>query len=52
MNKVKTYVSHPAYLALGAFLAAWSNADFALDYKSVLFAILAGNFGYATPKKK
>ena len=45
-------MKHPAVLAIGAFLAAWSISDFALDYRSILSAVLAGVFGYATPKKK
>ena len=45
-------MKHPAVLALGAFLAAWSGSNFDLDYKAVLAAVLAGVFGYATPKKK
>jgi len=40
------------FLLAGAFLAAWANSDFALDYRSILWAVLAGIFGYATPKKK
>ena len=44
-------IKHPAYLAAGAFLAAWAASNFAADYRSVLWALLAGVFGYATPKK-
>lgn len=44
-------IKNPSLLYVGAFLAAWANSDFALDYKSVLLAVLAGVFGYATPKK-
>jgi len=35
----------------GAFLSAWAASNFALDYRAVLWAVLAGVFGYATPKK-
>lgn len=45
-------MKHPAFLALGAFLAAWSATNFEPDYRAVLSALLAGVFGYATPKKK
>lgn len=45
-------MKNPYVLTLGAFLAAWAGSDFALDYRSVLLAVLAGVFGYATPKKK
>ena len=44
-------MKNPYVLTVGAFLAAWAGSSFALDYRSVLFAILAGVFGYATPKK-
>ena len=42
---------NPYLLTAGAFLAAWAGSNFAADYRSVLFAILAGVFGYTTPKK-
>lgn len=45
-------MKHPALLAVGSFLAAWSISDFALDYRALLTAALVGIFGYATPKKK
>jgi hypothetical protein len=45
-------IKHPIYLTAGAFLAAWAGSEFSLDYRAVLFAILSGVFGYATPKKK
>lgn len=45
-------VNNPYVLTLGAFLAAWAGSEFALDYRSILWAIVAGVFGYATPKKK
>ena len=44
-------IKHPAYLAAGAFLAAWASSNFALDYRAVLMAVLSGVFGYASPKK-
>lgn len=44
-------MKNPYFLTIGAFLAAWAGSNFALDYQSVLFAVLAGVFGYATPKK-
>jgi hypothetical protein len=45
-------IKNPYVLTLGAFLAAWAGSDFSLDHRAVLFAILSGVFGYATPKKK
>jgi Ca2+/Na+ antiporter len=42
----------PSVLTVGAFLAAWAGSNFSPDYRSVLMAVLAGVFGYATPKKK
>jgi hypothetical protein len=44
-------MKNPAILTSGAFLAAWGASNFALDYRSVLWAVLAGVFGYATPKR-
>jgi hypothetical protein len=44
-------MKNPAILTAGAFLAAWAASNFALDYRSVLWAVLAGVFGYATPKR-
>jgi hypothetical protein len=45
-------MKHPAVVALGAFLAVWgTTSNFSLDYRSVLGSIVAGVFGYATPKK-
>lgn len=38
------------YAAL-AFLAAWQGADFALDYRAVLGAIVSAGLGYASPKR-
>jgi hypothetical protein len=42
---------NPYILAAGAFLAAWSASNFDTDYRAILFAILSGLFGYATPKR-
>ena len=44
-------IKNPAILAAGAFLAAWSASNFNLDYRAILFAVLSGVFGYATPKR-
>lgn len=45
-------IKHPALVALGAFLAVWgTTSNFALDYRSILGAIVAGVFGYASPKR-
>jgi hypothetical protein len=44
-------MKNPAYLAAGAFLAAWAASNFEPDYRAVLWAVLSGIFGYATPKK-
>jgi hypothetical protein len=44
-------MKNPAILAAGAFLAAWSATNFDIDYRAILFAVLSGVFGYATPKK-
>jgi hypothetical protein len=44
-------MKNPYVLTTGAFLAAWAGSSFAPDYRSILFAVLAGVFGYATPKK-
>ena len=38
-------------LAAGAFLAAWASSNFDLDYRAILWAVLSGVFGYASPKK-
>ena len=45
-------IKNPIVLTAGAFLAAWAGSDFSLDYRAILWAVLAGVFGYATPKKK
>ena len=45
-------MKHPAVISLGAFLAVWgTTSNFALDYRSILGAVVAGVFGYASPKK-
>jgi len=44
-------MKNPLVLTAGAFLSAWAASNFALDYRAVLWAVLAGVFGYATPKK-
>ena len=44
-------MKNPIFLMSGAFLSAWAGSNFAADYRAVLWAILAGVFGYATPKK-
>ena len=42
----------PAVIAVGAFLAVWgTTSNFALDYRAILGALVAGVFGYASPKK-
>lgn len=45
-------LKNPYALTAGAFLAAWAGTNFALDYRAILFSVLSGVFGYATPKKK
>ena len=44
-------MKNPAYLAVGAFLAAWASSNFEADYRAILWAVLSGVFGYASPKK-
>jgi hypothetical protein len=45
-------IKHPAVVSLGAFLAVWgTTSNFDLNYRSILGALVAGFFGYATPKK-
>lgn len=44
-------MKNPYILTIGAFLAAWAATDFEVNYRAILLAILAGVFGYATPKK-
>jgi hypothetical protein len=45
-------MKHPALIALGAFLAVWgTTSNFSLDYRAVLGSIVAGVFGYASPRK-
>ena len=45
-------MKNPAVLTIGAFLAAWAGSEFALDYRAILWAVVAGVFGYAKPKSK
>jgi hypothetical protein len=43
---------NPYVMSLGAFLAVWgTTSNFSLDYRSILGSLVAGVFGYATPKK-
>lgn len=45
-------MKNPYVMSLGAFLAVWgTTSNFALDYRSILGSIVAGVFGYASPKK-
>ena len=44
-------MKNPAFLTGGAFLSAWAASNFDIDYRAILLAVLAGVFGYATPKK-
>ena len=44
-------MKNPAVLAVGAFLAAWASTNFDVDYRAILWAVLSGVFGYASPKK-
>jgi hypothetical protein len=44
-------LKNPIVLAAGAFLAAWSATNFDADYRAILWAILSGVFGYASPKR-
>ncbi|CAB5222175.1 hypothetical protein UFOVP360_13 [uncultured Caudovirales phage] len=44
-------LKNPIILAAGAFLAAWSATNFELDHKAILWSILSGVFGYASPKR-
>ena len=44
-------IKNPAILAAGAFFAAWASSNFDLDYRAILWAVLSGVFGYASPKK-
>jgi hypothetical protein len=48
---LSNYLKHPIFMALGGFLAAWAGSNFDLDYRAILFAVLAGVFGYAKPSK-
>jgi hypothetical protein len=45
-------MKNPYVISLGAFLAVWgTTSNFSLDYRSILGSLVAGVFGYATPKK-
>jgi hypothetical protein len=44
-------LKNPTILAAGAFLAAWSATNFDADYRAILWSILSGVFGYASPKR-
>jgi hypothetical protein len=44
-------IKNPIFLTAGAFLSAWAASNFDVDYRAILWAVLAGVFGYATPKK-
>jgi hypothetical protein len=45
-------VKNPYLMSIGAFLAVWgTTSNFDLNYRSILGALVAGVFGYATPKK-
>ena len=44
-------LKNPIILAAGAFLAAWSASNFELDHRAILWSILSGVFGYASPKR-
>jgi len=45
-------MKNPIVMSVGAFLAVWgTTSNFALDYRSILGAVVAGVFGYASPKK-
>jgi hypothetical protein len=44
-------LKNPIVLAAGAFLAAWSATNFQLDHKAILWSVLSGVFGYASPKR-
>jgi hypothetical protein len=44
-------IKNPIFLTAGAFLSAWAASNFDIDYRAILWAVLAGVFGYATPKK-
>ncbi len=44
-------LKNPAILATGAFLAAWSATNFNADYRAILWSILSGVFGYASPNR-
>ncbi len=45
-------MKHPVIISIDAFLAVWgTTSNFAMDYRAILGSIVAGVFGYASPKK-
>jgi len=45
-------IKNPYVMSLGAFLAVWgTTSNFTLDYRAILGSLVAGVFGYASPKK-
>ena len=45
-------IKNPYLMSLGAFLAVWgTTSNFTLDYRAILGSLVAGVFGYASPKK-
>jgi hypothetical protein len=45
-------MKNPYIMSVGAFLAVWgTTSNFVLDYRAILGSLVAGVFGYATPKK-
>jgi hypothetical protein len=45
-------MKHPVIISIGAFLAVWgTTSNFSLDYRAILGSVVAGVFGYATPRK-
>lgn len=45
-------ITNQYMLSGGAFLAAWAGSNFQLDYRSVLWALLSGVFGYLPKREK
>ena len=45
-------MKNPYVMSVGAFLAVWgTTSNFSLDYRAILGSIVAGVFGYASPRK-
>ena len=45
-------MKNPYVMSVGAFLAVWgTTSNFSVDYRSILGSLVAGVFGYASPKK-